>query len=848
MADVAKRLEKAEKYLQKGKPESALEEYLSILDDDSENETAKQNAADLCLTLKRTKDAALLFGDLFDRQAEAGDQSKAIANYKKLSKISMPTTEQTFRYGQLAEKSSRREAIEAYETAFKAFIAAGQKKDALEAAKRITVIDPSFNNMKRTADLASQIKENKIATSFYLQMGDLQTSQMKPAFEWYERAYEHNRSNHKAALAYGRVLLGAGKPERSATVLKPFAAETDPVEYREIYARALLAIKKPAEAYPILWSIYEQNRKLEEVGEDIEMLIGTFLEADEQEKALEVTKNLEEEEKTDGRRREFVAFIQQVTAKHKPGIEFLEYLVELYNSANREVDYSAALLQLFDLYYAAGNYVKAGEVLDRAGEVDPYEAGHEKRLELLKGKIDPARFSAISNRFQAVEQSTPSADDTQTLKLESEPTVLEDFMLQAEIFLQYSMRSKAVERLQRINKLFPHEEEKNEKLRNLYLRAGVVPNYSRQAASVPLAGSATATAPVSRDQEGDVDNFARVTEITRNVYRQSNVKSVLFAAVNDVGRHWNASRCLAGLCTPGKPPSAALEYCAPGIKQSDVVSIVKLIGTLQVIAMRKGMVIIENAPAASELAPVQQHITSLDIKSILAVPLMDGDEHAGILVLQQCDRRRQFSSTDTIVLKTIADQMTLAVNNARLRTLMKTLAVTDEKSGLLKRSSYFDVLLSETRRALQQSSPTTLALLYFGKASALVKEIGEAAVESMMQNIGPVVTTHIRQNDVAIRYDLTMIAMVLSDTNDKNAFFVVDKLRKTLGGVKVPGTNRLLTMNAGIAELVIQQRFDPVDIVTEVINRAEAALEAARAQGANSAHSLAANLQAEAVA
>ena len=38
---------------------------------------------------------------------------------------------------------------------------------------------------------------------------------------------------------------------------------------------------------------------------------------------------------------------------------------------------------------------------------------------------------------------------------ESEPTVLEDFILQAEIYLQYGMRSKALERLERVSKLFP---------------------------------------------------------------------------------------------------------------------------------------------------------------------------------------------------------------------------------------------------------------------------------------------------------------------------------------------------------------------------------------------------------
>src|SRR5207302_9274698 len=107
----------------------------------------------------------------------------------------------------------------------------------------------------------------------------------------------------------------------------------------------------------------------------------------------------------------------------------------------------------------------------------------------------------------------------------------------------------------------------------------------------------------------------------------------------------------------------------------------------------------------------------------------DGGEQAGILILEQTTPR-QWRHTDIVVMKTIADQMVLAVSNARLRSLMKTLAVTDEKSGLLKRSSYLDVLLSEVKRSLQQQTPLTMMLLHFGKASTLVKEVGEAPVES----------------------------------------------------------------------------------------------------------------------
>src|SRR6185312_11268730 len=46
-SDIGKRREKAEKYLQKGKIAAALEEYVAILQDDPENDTIRQAAADL---------------------------------------------------------------------------------------------------------------------------------------------------------------------------------------------------------------------------------------------------------------------------------------------------------------------------------------------------------------------------------------------------------------------------------------------------------------------------------------------------------------------------------------------------------------------------------------------------------------------------------------------------------------------------------------------------------------------------------------------------------------------------------------------------------------------------------
>src|SRR3974390_943185 len=84
-----------------------------------------------------------------------------------------------------------------------------------------------------------------------------------------------------------------------------------------------------------------------------------------------------------GGRRQVIAIMEDIAAAHRASSQMLEFLSELYNASNRENDYCQTLLKLFDLYCSTGDFAKAAECLDRAAEVDPYEPGHLKRLDML---------------------------------------------------------------------------------------------------------------------------------------------------------------------------------------------------------------------------------------------------------------------------------------------------------------------------------------------------------------------------------------------------------------------------------------------------------------------------------
>ena len=158
----------------------------------------------------------------------------------------------------------------------------------------------------------------------------------------------------------------------------------------------------------------------------------------------------------------------------------------------------------------------------------------------------------------------------------------------------------------------------------------------------------------------------------------------------------------------------------------------------------------------------------------------------------------------------------------------------DEHSGMLNRGSYLNCVLSECSRAQKQHTPLSVLLLQFGSESQATPEVEEAVVQQYVQEAAQVVMGHLRQNDIAIRYDTTTLALVLPDTKGKDTFFVVDKMRKMVGGVKMAGGNGL-PMTAGIAEAFLEGNIDPVDSVTELINRLEQALEAALREGGDTA-------------
>ena len=834
MPDISKRLEKAEKYLQKNRLNAAIEEYLAAWKEDPANDTVAEIVGDLYVRQNQAERALECYGYLFDKHTERNDGSKAILLFRKMAKLGAEDPARMLTLARFQEKQRPEEAQESYRVAAQIFLERGAQDKALEALRGLAALDDGNPDVHlQLGEVAKSLGRKEVAAGSLVRAAELRRASQagddgeNQVLALLEQAHALAPSDGHVATALGTALFESGSPGRAAQLLEPLASQGLP-EVNRLLAQAHLATGNLSRAEELLWGIAPGSP---DAYQHLQRVAEGYLRQRNTEEATNLLRKLKKSMFAASKDRDFIAFLEELQQKRLAGIEVLEFLAELYNELNYDSQLSSAAAQLFDLYVDAEEYAKAASALDRIVDVNPYDAQNSERLQRLSGKVDAQRYEAIALRFQqTADTAAPMAaaeakseEGGQSAGSEAESDVLEDLILQAEIFAQYGLKRRAVERLERIARLFPGEEQRNDKLRSLYASAQFSPKPAARA-EAPAARAAESAA------EETMADITRVAEITRNIYREGTVKSVMSTAANETGKTWRVSRCVVGLCTPGKPPSAVLEYCASGVPQSEVLSIVKLVTTLVQLTPDGNPLSVEDAAASDKLSKLAPVVQSLQIKSLLALPLMETDQPVGILVFEQCDRMRHWGSHDVVILKTLVDQTTIAISHVKLRSLMKTLAVADGHSGMLNRGSYLNCVLSECSRAQKQNTALSVLLLQFGSESQATPEMEEAVVQQYVQEAAQVVMGHLRQNDIAIRYDTTTLALGLPDTKGKDTFFVVDKMRKMIGGVKMAGGDGL-PMTAGIAEAFLEGDIDPVDSVTELINRLEQALEAALREG-----------------
>jgi diguanylate cyclase (GGDEF)-like protein len=384
--------------------------------------------------------------------------------------------------------------------------------------------------------------------------------------------------------------------------------------------------------------------------------------------------------------------------------------------------------------------------------------------------------------------------------------------------------------------MFPGEEERNPRLQNLYQTANWFPKSQskpEKQEAIPKVQAAPVveekpTPPTGRTGSYTADtlrDLTKISEINQKIFRQQTPRAMLNTTVSEVGAYMKAGRTLAVIGIPGRPPEMAAEYCSPGLRPAPGAQVVFLLAQMEkAVPDELGGLVVE----ASEGSILGE----LGVATALGVTITDKETQApaGMLIVAHQAGHR-WKPNETYFLQAIGDQMMMSVSHTRLRSLVRRMGVSDDRTGLLSRSSYVGCLLNEADRARTQGTPLTLAILQIDRGADMLRQQGETPLERFLEQLARSLQPMVRQNDMAVKYTSWALAFILPDTTLSGAQNLVEKLRRAAAGVRPPWDSTQITLSAGIVEAAAKPDYESEDIVTDLINRAEFSVEEARKRG-----------------
>lgn len=855
--DINKHLDRARKSLEKNKLREAVTEYQAVLEEAPANQEALQALADIYTRLNEPALAAEYYGIQFDRLVETGDGAKASAVFIRFLRTFPQPADRLMRFATLLQKQNRvSDSIEQFGNAAELYVKEQRSIEALACYESMALLDPE--NPQRhivLGELAEKLRHADMAARSYVRAGQLTLSvgALDEALEYFGRAHVLAPQDRVGALLFGEAKLRKGDAEGAVMLLEPFAATERDANLLALYGEALLRTGRLDAARDVFQAYYSQ--KPEGFVKLFELAAG-YIRAGQDPKAAALLVQTKETMRALRKEVELAANLDRLAASYPQSLPLAEVVAKLYEELNRETKYFDSLVKLFDLYLVADRLKEACESLDRLVDIDPYDYRNHERIAKLEGKADPGFLQNILARAaKAATVSTRTDGFTGAGREPSEnaPGVpeevraqqaLEDLVVQVEIFLQYSLQSKAVERLERIAELFPGEEDRNERLRALYERANWWPKGAarkppaKAAAPVPLPVPLEAPPPLQPAQQLEAygtqspptaaethRDLAAIAEINRLMYRQPTPREVLITTAAEIGKHLRVSRCLVAVGAPGEGAQATAEYAAPGFAAVGPQKISSIVGMVtQVTPDSMGGVELQAASLPT--------LRELGLESALGVMLTDKETQApsGALLIGDA-RGRQWKPNESYFLQAVGDQLVMSVNHTRLRSLVRSLAVADEKTGLLNRGAYIDCLLVESNRARAQNTAISLIVVHVDRGGDLLRQHGDAAVDHYIEQLARALSSAIRQTDVAVKYTAWSLAFILPDTSLENARALGEKLRQLAASVRPSWGTPDLTISAVVAEASSRPGDETEDRVTEWINRAEAGLEDARQRG-----------------
>jgi len=309
------------------------------------------------------------------------------------------------------------------------------------------------------------------------------------------------------------------------------------------------------------------------------------------------------------------------------------------------------------------------------------------------------------------------------------------------------------------------------------------------------------------------------------------VQNVLVTTVEKIGETFSLSRCMVLRSMDAIDQLDVSEYTHAGTKP------VKELFFSDAGFQFAHQALTKSAPqdigdpeTDSRLTYDRNFLKQLGIRSGLIVPLVLRERVLGVLFLQDCVEPRDWSIDDISLLGSLADNLSVAIENAELHQEIARQAVTDGLTGVANRRSFNDSFSREFERARRYSEPLSLVIIDLDFLKKINDTYGHKAGDDAIAGIGRLLKQSSRLSDVAARYGGEEFCLLLPNTELDMAEQLAERIRRKINEVHVEGPG---TISASIGVASYPNHADDPDLLFQ---KADAALYAAKQNGRNQVH------------
>jgi diguanylate cyclase (GGDEF)-like protein len=246
-----------------------------------------------------------------------------------------------------------------------------------------------------------------------------------------------------------------------------------------------------------------------------------------------------------------------------------------------------------------------------------------------------------------------------------------------------------------------------------------------------------------------------------------------------------------------------------------------------------GRAVLEGAVHEPKVDPVSDGACWLtdpaSISSQSAVVLRSGEGVVGVLVVGS-RRPRTFTGSELERLATVADQASLALQNALLHEELARLSVTDRLTELYNHGYFQARLEQELARARRFGHRAAVVMLDIDDFKSFNDSYGHPRGDAVLRGVSSLIQATLRDMDVAARYGGEEFVLILPETSVAGGVAFAERIRAEVAAARFvgrPGGAPVRkTVSLGVAVFA-----DDADTGADLVEVADRAMYAAKRAG-----------------